>query len=227
MLPFERIHQAYNDVTQTTLARWERSDGCGSVRDEPFYHPTKLAFSSGNRAELRPDVLRLLSAMQEVTQDDPLADLNTASGVHFSFFPITNALYTRLEQSEEREAFTAIFSRCCAGHIMHISQLRLVALPNQILLAGIPDARSLDVRKLFAEALLDSKWQDKVRARYPSGDIPQLFWHSTLLRYNAECVSPKLQALFLHFQNHDFGAISLPVRLVMCNYNWQQVEFLV
>ncbi|MGC6387090.1 hypothetical protein ACMV8I_05415 [Ewingella sp. S1.OA.A_B6] len=226
MSPFERIHQAYNDVTQNTLKLWERSDGCGSVRDKPFYHPTKLAFSSGNRPELGPELLLLLSAMQEVTQDDPLADLNPASGVHFSFFPISNALYDSVGQADEREEVAAIFNRCCAGHVMHISQLRLVALPNQILLAGIPDQQSLDVRKRLAGALLDSRWQDNVRARYPSGDIPQLFWHSTLLRYNAEFISPELHALFLRFQNHNFGDISLPVRLVMCNYNWQQVEFL-
>lgn len=226
MLPFENIHQAYENVTKKTLTLWEASAGCGHVRNEPFYHPTKLAFSSGNRPALSRDLLSLLCALQEVTKDDPLADLNPVDGVHFSFFPISNALYDNVEQVPERDEVRDIFTRCCAGHVMHISQLRLVALPNQILLAGIPDARSLEVRQRLADALLASPWQDKVRARYPSGDIPQLFWHSTLLRYSADVVSPALHALFLRFQNHNFGEVSLPVRLVMCNYNWQQVTFL-
>lgn len=227
MSPFERIHQAYEDVTQKTIKLWERSAGSTTIRDAPFYHPTKLAFSSGNRPALSRDLQLLLRTMQETTQGDVLADLNPVNAVHFSFFAVTNALYDSVEQAEGREEVEAIFTRCCAGHVMHISQLRLVALPNQILLAGIPDAQSLEVRKQLADALLVSSWGDKVRARYPSGNIPQLFWHSTLLRYSADAVSPELQALFLRFQNQDFGEVSMPVRLVMCNYNWQQVEFLV
>lgn len=226
MSSLESIHQAYEDVTKKTLMLWEKSAGRGVVRNEPFYHPTKLAISSGNRPALSPELLSLLSAMKESTQGDPLADPNPAAGVHFSFFPVTNALYDRVDQAHDRDEVAAIFTRYCAGHVMHISQLRLVALPNQILLAGLPDAQSLKVRQQFAGALLASNWAGKVWARYPQSDIPQLFWHSTLLRYNASVISPELHALFLRFQNQNFGAVSLPVRLVMCNYNWQQVEFL-
>jgi len=226
MSPLKSLDQAYEDVTQKTLKLWERSAGQGAVRDEPFYPPTKLAISSGNRPPLSPELLSLLSEMKASTQGDPLADPNPAEGVHFSFFPVTNALYNSVEEAQDRNEVAAIFTRCCADHVMHISQLRLVALPNQILLAGLPDAQSLRVRKQFAEALLASKWAGKVRARYPNGDIPQPFWHSTLLRYSAGVVSPELYALFLRFQNQDFGSVSVPVRLVMCNYNWQQVEFL-
>ncbi len=227
MSPLESIHHSYNEATQKTLLLWEKSAGTGAVRDAPFYPPTKLAISSGNRPELSLDLRLLLSEMHKVTQGDPLADVNPAQGVHFSFFPVTNALYDRVDQAEGREEVAAIFTRCCADHVMHIRQLRLVALPNQILLAGIPDEHSLTVRKRFADALLESAWGNKVRARYPAGDIPQLFWHSTLVRYNAELMSTELRAQFLRMQHGDFGEVSLPVRLVMCNYNWQQVEFLV
>lgn len=226
MSPLESLHQAYVDVTQKTLKVWEKSAGQGVVRDEPFYPPTKLAISSGNRPPLSPELLSLLSEMKASTQGDSLADPNPAEGLHFSFFPVTNALYDSVEEAQDRDEVAAMFTRCCADHVMHISQLRLVALPNQILLAGLPDAQSLRVRKQFAEALLASTWAGKVRARYPDGDIPQPFWHSTLLRYNADVVSPELYALFLRFQNQNFGDVSVPVRLVMCNYNWQQVEFL-
>lgn len=226
MSPLENIHRAYEEVTRNTLQGWEKSAGCGAARDEPFYPPTKLAISSGNRPALSPALLSLLSAMQEVTRCDSLADLNPVDGVHFSFFPVTNALYDNVEQADLREEVAEMFTRYCSGHVMHITQLRLVALPNQILLAGLPDEQSLIIRKQFADALLASDWADKVRARYPHGDIPQLFWHSTLLRYNAEWMSPALRELFLHYQNHDFGEVSIPVRLVMCNYNWQQVTVL-
>ncbi len=226
MLPLESLHQAYEDVTQKTLKLWEKSAGCGVTRDEPFYPPTKLAISSGNRPALSPELLSLLGEMRACSRGDPLADPNPAAGVHFSFFPVTNALYDSVEEAQDRDEVATIFTRCCADHVMHISQLRLVALPDQILLAGLPDAHSQQVRQHFAGALLASKWAGKVRARYPNGDIPQPFWHSTLLRYNAQFMSSELRSVFLRFQNHDFGEVSLPVKLVMCNYNWQQVEFL-
>lgn len=223
MQPADTIHQAYQRVTQDTLNRWEIESGKGRVIEQPFYHPTKLAISSGNRPLLAEPLLKLLAALNQASQGDALADVNPPQGVHFSFFPITRDIYDRPQDALGSEQVQAIFHQHCAGHVMHISQLRLVALPNQILLAGIPDQQSLRVRKRLADALLDSPWQEKVRARYPSGDIPQLFWHSTLLRYSAERVSAELREVFKRFQPVDFGSVSLPVRLVMCSYNWQRL----
>lgn len=226
MQPNEYIHQAYENVTHKTLILWENHAGSGHVIDTPFYHPTRLALSSGNKPPLTPALLDFIGALYQAVQGDPLADVNPEQGVHFSFFPITRDLYDRVEDASERHDVQAIFTQHCADHVMHISQLRLVALPNQILLAGIPDEHSLTVRKTLAEALLASPWEAKVRARYPAGEIPQLFWHSTLLRYSADVVSPAIRDVFKRFQSVDFGSVSLPVRLVLCNYNWQHVTYL-
>jgi hypothetical protein len=217
------IHQAYEKVTKNSLELWEAKAGSGTPIETPFYHPTKLAVSSGNRPHLCDSLLELLMALNQVAQRDPLVDVNPPQGVHFSFFPITRDIYGNPQDVEGIEQLQAIFTQHCANHVMHISQLRLVALPNQILLAGIPDEQSLRVRQRLADALLDSPWCEKVRARYPSGDIPQLFWHSTLMRYSADVVSPQIREVFKRFQQIDFGEVQLPVQLVLCSYNWQRL----
>ena len=219
----DAIHQAYEKVTKNSLELWENPAGRGTSIKTPFYHPTRLAVSSGNRPHLSDPLLSLLMALNQVAQSDQLVDVNPPQGVHFSFFPITRDIYDHPQDVENIEQLQAIFTQCCADHVMHISQLRLVALPNQILLAGIPDERSLQVRQRLAEALLASSWAEKVRARYPSGDIPQLFWHSTLMRYSAEVVSPEVREAFKRFRHVDFGEVTLPVRLVLCSYNWQRL----
>lgn len=219
----DAIHQAYEKVTNNSLALWETSAGRGTPIETPFYHPTRLAVSSGNRPHLCDSLLELLMALNQVAQSDPLVDVNPPQGVHFSFFPITRDIYDSPQDVEDIEQLQAIFTQHCANHVMHISQLRLVALPNQILLAGIPDEKSLRVRQRLADVLLDSPWREKVRARYPSGDIPQLFWHSTLMRYSADVVSPEIREAFKRFQHLDFGQVQLPVRLVLCSYNWQRL----
>jgi len=222
----ERLHRAYDEVTQHSREQWDLHADGGKLITTPFYHPTRRALSSGNKPPLSENLLSFIAALNQAVQGDPLADVTPEQGVHFSFFPITRDLYERAEDAAERHDVQAIFTRHCADHVMHIRQLRLVALPNQILLAGIPDERSLQVRQTFAEALLASPWEAKIRARYPAGEIPQLFWHSTLMRYSAEFVSPAIREVFARFQHCDFGNVSLPVRLVLCNYNWQQVTYL-
>ena len=214
----EMIQKAYQNTNSKTLTIWNEHPETGAVRTEPFYHPHRLAITSGNRAG--PSMSGLLADITAAAQGDVLADVAPPDGMHFTFFAVTQALYDRPEDAENAVELTEIFNQYCRGHIMRISDLRLIALPDQLLLAGFPDEESLRVRQSLVEHLLSTQWADKIRERFPNTEIPQIFWHSTLMRYGAQYLPSSLREFFLQNQNKNFGSLSLPVKLVMTNYNW-------
>ncbi|UHM90389.1 hypothetical protein [Rahnella victoriana] len=214
----EMIHQAYDSANEKTLSVWNDHPGTGAIRTEPFYHPTRLAITSGNLAGAA--MAGLLQELETAAQGDPLADIAPLNGMHFTFFAVTQALYARPQDEPRRAELIAIFEQHCAGHIMQISDLRLVALPDQLLLAGTPDEKSLQIRQSLVDHLLDTPWASKIKQRYPNGAIPQIFWHSTVLRYSAQYLPEGLRTFFLKNQHRHFGSLSLPVKLKMTNYNW-------
>lgn len=221
----EMIQKAYDDATRRTLEIWSSHPESGVVRSEPFYHPTRLAITSGNRAG--PAMAGLLSELKAVTQGDPLADVAPPDGMHFTFFPVTQALYDKPEDAPGTGELFAIFRKHCDGLIMHIRDLRLIALPDQLLLAGFPDEESQRVRQSLVDDLMKTPWAEKIRERFPHTEIPPIFWHSTLLRYSAQYLPEPLRVWFHENQHRNFGALSLPVRLVMTNYNWTETFTLV
>ncbi|CAM3975758.1 hypothetical protein RABR111495_21550 [Rahnella bruchi] len=214
----EMILQAYENTNHKTLNVWHEHTGTGVVRTEPFYHPDRLAITSGNRAG--PSMSGLLADITKAAQGDALADVAPPDGLHFTFFAVTQALYDRPKDAEDLDGLIEIFNQHCRGHIMHISDLRLIALPDQLLLAGFPDEESLRVRQALVDHLLTTQWAGKIRERFPNTEIPQIFWHSTLMRYSAQYLPSALREFFLHNQQQNFGSLSLPVKLVMTNYNW-------
>ena len=216
----EMIHQAYENTTTKTSGIWKNHRDTGEIRTEPFYHPTRLAITSGHRAG--PRMAGLLADLATAAQEDPLADVARVNGMHFTFFAITQALYDRPEDAEGLADLISIFEQYCCGHVMQISDLRLVALPDQLLLAGFPDAESLRVRQALVEHLLNTPWAARIRERFPNTEIPQVFWHSTLLRYSAQYLPESLRVWFHENRQKDFGSLSLPVNLVMTNYNWTE-----
>nr|WP_240782800.1 hypothetical protein [Rahnella sp. RFA10(1/100)] len=216
----EIIHQAYENTTAKTSEIWNTHRGTGEIRTEPFYHPTRLAITSGHRAG--SPMAALLDELATAAQGDPLADVAQVNGMHFTFFAITQALYDKPGDAEDLADLISIFEQYCRSHVMQISDLRLVALPDQLLLAGFPDAESLRVRQALVEHLLNTPWAVKIRERYPDTEIPQVFWHSTLLRYSAQYLPETLRVWFRENRQKDFGSLSLPVKLVMTNYNWTE-----
>jgi hypothetical protein len=73
--------------------------------------------------------------------DDTLADVMPADGLHFTFLPITLPLYSAAEPPENMASLLTLWQRW-RQHTVRINELRLVALPGQILLAGIPDEKA-------------------------------------------------------------------------------------
>ncbi|XZV66054.1 hypothetical protein M1D79_10630 [Enterobacter sp. SA24] len=103
-----------------------------------------------------------------------------------------------------------------------ISDLRLVALPDQLLLAGTPDAVSLARRQHFADALLASPWKSALTQRYGNTPLPPPFWHSTLVRYEAARLPVRFRKYFEDQRASRFGGVSAPLTLALVNYNWSK-----
>lgn len=210
----------YRSVNENTVAIWKENSGIGEIRQENYYDPVKLALAAGIQPSVPSDVLRLMSELQQLTRDDPLADTLPANGFHFTFLPLTLPLYDENAPLPENvNQLTAIWTGYDAKKIV-IRDLRLVALPGQLLLAGIPESPAIAMRNSFCEKVLDSDWKHALLMRHTGSPLPAPFWHSTLLRYNAAFLPVALRHFFSDRQTLNFGEVTGELTLARINYNW-------
>jgi hypothetical protein len=220
----EELQQLYTRTSEKTLTKWAMHPGIGRVREAAFYEPHKLAITSGIQPALTPPLRQLLHELHELAHNDPLADVMPYSGLHFTFFAITMPLYQCRDISMLDQQLPAIFAEHAQNLVATISNLRLVALPNQLLIAGTPDLDSQSAKAAFARQLLDSPWREKLRDRHGDIPLPPPFWHSTLLRYQAEFIPQHFRDYFLAHQSHHYGDVTAQVQLAFTNYNWTEVH---
>ncbi len=97
-----------------------------------------------------------------------------------------------------------------------------MALPGQLLLAGIPENPAIALRHSFCEKVLESDWKNELLLRHHGSALPAPFWHSTLLRYNAAFLPATLRQFFLKRQDIDFSDVTGELILARVNYNWTQ-----
>lgn len=214
------LHSIYRSANENTVAMWRENAGIGDIRQGNYYDPVKLALAAGIQPSVSSDVSRLLRELQQLTRDDPLADVLTADGFHFTFLPLTLPLYNENAPLPEKvDQLTAIWTGFEAKKIA-IRDLRLVALPGQLLLAGIPESPAVTMRQSFCEKVLDSDWRNELMMRHSGSPLPAPFWHSTLLRYNAAFLPATLRHYFLERQAVDFGEVAGELTLAKINYNW-------
>ena len=210
----------YEATCERTLAQWALSPDSGP-RQAPVFHPTRLSITSGNHLSASPRIVDLLRSLRSLAGEDPLADVVGPDSMHFTFLAITLPSYDSFADLPTLNEARVLFDESCAGESFSLGELRLVALPNAILLAGQPDFSTWERRKVFAGNLLASSWKDLLQARYPGGTIPPLFWHSTLLRYRAKLLPSPLRRFFVSRRNESYGSVSLAIRLLATNYNWK------
>lgn len=214
------LHNIYRSANENTVAMWRKNAGIGDIRQGNYYDPVKLALATGIQPSVSSDVSRLLRELQQLTRDDPLADVLPADGFHFTFLPLTLPLYHENAPLPEKvDQLTVIWTGFEAKKIV-IRALRLVALPGQLLLAGIPESPAVTMRQLFCEKVLDSDWKNELMMRHSGSRLPAPFWHSTLLRYNAAFLPATLRHYFLERQTVDFGEVAGELTLAKINYNW-------
>ena len=214
------LPDVYRATNANTLAMWEENAEIGDVRKENYYDPVKFALATGLQPPISVPVSRLLDELKKLTGDDPLADTLPAQGFHFTFLPLTQPLYKVDEPLPAKvEQLRTIWAEYQAKKIV-IRNLRLVALPSQLLLAGIPDEPAIAMRQSFCEKILASSWKNELLVRHANSPLPAPFWHSTLLRYNAEFLPAVVRQFFLERQNIDFGDVAGELTLAKINYNW-------
>ncbi|HBI6864278.1 TPA: hypothetical protein K8E22_003969 [Enterobacter cloacae] len=159
--------KSYRSTNANTLAIWEDNAGIGEIRSEHYYDPVKLAFATGIQPPIPCMVSRLLDELKNVTGTDPLADIQLAHGFHFTFLPrykVNEPLPENVEQQQK------------LWHEFHerkivIRRLLLVALPSQLLLAGIPDEPAIALRQSFCEKLLKTPWRQALLLRHNNSPL--------------------------------------------------------
>ncbi|EOE5507230.1 hypothetical protein ACKJUJ_002609 [Cronobacter sakazakii] len=216
------LQEMYRTANENTLAIWSKNAGIGEVRKENYYDPVKLALATGIQPPVPVKVSRLLCELQHLTQDDPLADILPAHGLHFTFLPLTLPLYNINEPLPAKvEQLAALWTEFDAKKIL-IRNLQLVALSGQLLLAGIPENPAIALRQSFCQKVLETDWKNELLRRHHGSALPAPFWHSTLLRYNAAFLPATLRQFFLKHQDMDFGDVTGELILARVNYNWTQ-----
>ncbi|WLI77089.1 hypothetical protein Q5705_00530 [Kosakonia sp. H02] len=213
------LESLYGATNENTLTLWQENSGIGKRRED-YYDPRKLALAAGIQPVLPQPVTALLRQLRHLIGHDPLADVLPDMGFHFTFLPLTLPLYQPNAPLPEKVRFLTEIWQGYQARSIHIRQLRLVALPRQLLLAGIPDETAVSLRHAFCEQILNSPWKEELRARHRNTPLPAPFWHSTLLRYRAAFMPEALRTFFRERQSQRFGEVSGELKLARINYNW-------
>lgn len=186
----------YRSTNLNTIGLWEDTAEIGESREENYYDPLKLALATGIKPRMPFSVSQLIDELNELTRDDPLADILPEHSFHFTFLPLTLPRYKANERLPLKvEQLKNIWAGYHSKKIV-IRNLRLIALPSQLLLAGIPDEPAIAMRQSFCEKILESNWKDELRMRHRSSPLPAPFWHSTILRYSAAFIPATVREFF-------------------------------
>lgn len=220
MTASDNLAKIYCQRSLETLRLWREP-----VNVDPhtgFYPENLKAITTGIQPVLTPPLSALLTALRQQVLDDPLADIMHPEHFHLTFLAITPARYDRLHLPEQTDELTKIAAAQGTGSDLRVRELRLVALPNQLLIAGIPDETAIARRAAFWQALRQSDWAGLLQERYQGSRQPPPFWHSTLLRYNAPILPGSLQQFFKARINQRYGDISGRIKLRLATYNWSE-----
>lgn len=214
------LQNLYRSTNENTAAMWAENAGIGEIKRGNYYDPVRLALASGIQPRVSSEVSRLIGELQLLIKDDPLADVLPTAGFHFTFLPLTPPLFNENEPLPQKvEELTKIWTGFEAERIV-IRDLRLVALPSQLLLAGIPDSPAIAMRQSFCEQVLDSHWKDELQTRHSGSPLPAPFWHSTLLRYGADFLPASVRQFIIERLAVNFGDVAGELKLARVNYNW-------
>lgn len=214
------LQDMYLSANENTRVMWAKNAGIGEIKRGNYYDPVKLALAAGIQPPVSSYVSRLIGELKRLTKDDPLADTLPIQGFHFTFLPLTLPLYNVNELLPAKvDQLTTIWTGFHAKKIV-IRNLRLVALPSQLLLAGIPESPAIAMRQSFCEKVLDSHWKNELLMRHTGSPLPAPFWHSTLLRYSADFLPATIRQFFFERQAINFGDVAGELTLARINYNW-------
>ncbi|MDC7864245.1 hypothetical protein TH59_04695 [Pantoea ananatis] len=220
---FDALYAQRNRETQQC---WRQETASAHQQADKFFYPAGLhALTSGIQPVLNPQIQSLLADLRGLTQGDPLADVMRAEHFHVTFLPVTPARYQSPQQLPALAGLRDAFRQNVTDSSLRVDALRLVALPDQLLLAGIPEGHAVAQRASCWNALLSlEEWRDLLLQRHGGKTTPPEYWHTTLLRYRSTSLPDTLKSYFTDNMHRRYGAISGDIRLVFAVYNWSVPE---
>ena len=214
------IRSHYANMTGTTLSVWSGQADQGRLLDQ---NPRALlGVSSGAFFQPTGFVDPVHRRLISLAATDSLLDVVPRSSLHFTFLALSPDIFETVDELPHAfSSLQAIFADTVPAFSYRLTDLRLVPLPNCLLLAGVPDGQSLAVRQRLSDSLLESPWGEYLEARYRGFQIPPVIWHTTLARYGAERFPMVLRDLYAAHESEKIAALDLGrPELAVINYNW-------
>jgi hypothetical protein len=225
MLFAAQIEYEYEKIEENTLAAWKSEPGIGGHQPLP-YDEKLLAFTAGQWFQPTDTLLRLHEELLALGFGDHNLKVIARKNMHFTLLALSPHRYRGPnEYPDELELLKRLYTQHVAQVQFELSSLRLVPLPNTLLLAGIPNEGAFTARRGFASELLASEWGTLLRARYEPYPIPPVIWHTTLVRSSRQLLPRDLREVFSHYRDRRFQDIDLgqPI-LAAVSYDWSTVR---
>jgi hypothetical protein len=220
---FERtLLTAYANTTRHTLQCWKEQPTVGQTRPAP-YHKSYLGIATGNVIHIADWLSELHEELTMYAQHDARLDVVPRDSVHFTFLALATTAFESIDDvPKEVEHLIPLYETHVRSMTFCVRRVSLLPLQNALLMAGIPTAESFEARRAFAKAVLSSAWEPWLRDRYSS--IPPLFWHTTLARYDAECLPDAIRRMYQRYSTKTLPAIEVGSPLLAATtYNWSRV----
>lgn len=182
----------------------------------------KVGLSVGSFYTLNDSLVGLYEELEQIASEDENLMLVPGQSLHFTFLALSNHIWESPECIDgDLPQLKSMYSTFVEGNEWSVQDLRIVPIGNCLLLAGIPNEESYNVRDNFAQALLNSDWKDHVLQRHQNSTFPPSIWHTTLCRYKYEYFPPRMREVYRKFRDELFGGFDLGApELRAVSYDW-------
>jgi hypothetical protein len=214
------LTSTYNEVKRDTLQYWEHHPSAGPDLP-PAYHKSRLSVWSGSFVTITGWAANMHGELKAYGRQDARLDVVAQAHLHMTFLVLSPPSYECLaDLPQEIAILKALYETHVQPVTCCVRQLQLLPLRNALVLAGIPDTPSFEARQRFTDAILQSAWVPWLKARYRERPLPPLFWHITLARYEAECLSPPLREVYRRYATERIPVMALGTpMLAAATYN--------
>ena len=214
----------YTDMTARGLAAWASAPSAGErIPADPLRK--RLGVTSGRLFAPSGALVDLHAALVSLATEDADVDVVPANSLHFTFLALAWDHYASAAEVPNTSQLRPLFAARTRDVPFRLEQLRLVAIPGALLLAGIPDHASATARAGLAADLMAADWAPHIAERYRGYPFPPRIWHTTLARSRRQFATPGMRALFAEYRDSAFDDLALgPPWLVAANYNWAMIE---
>ena len=218
----KNLYQAeYAHITSWAQSSWSQDAGVGKLIGAPEGY-SKIALSVGSQFQATPALGELFENLSTLAAKDKSLLMIAPANLHFTFLALTNHQWSR-ESDIPATLIKEVLplANNIESFAWTLQELKLVAGPNFLLLAGTPSAEAIAARRAFCEAILRSKCATLTKERYANQAFPPILWHTTLCRSTYERFPKLVRDFNAQNQNKIWGNLELPRPLVRTvNYDW-------